>query len=394
MRSARFWLLGLIGVALVVALGIVVAKRLTTAEGASQQSHEPLAIPVEVAPVERGPLEQRRVFSGALAAVARITVAPKVAGRIVSLRLEIADPVERGTIVARLDDDEFTQSVLQAEAELAVAQAGLTEAESAAGIATRELDRVGTLHERGIASDSQLDTVQADHLAKDARVQVARAQVKRAEAMLQSARIRLGYTTIRADWEGAGDRRVVAERFVEEGDTVSANTPLLSIIELDPIKAVVFATEREYALLEAGQTVTMTADAYPQRRWTGRIARVAPVFREGSRQARVEITAANGDGSLKPGMFVRVQAVLRRVEDATIVPVAALAERGGRNVVFVADTGRSVARMVPVDIGIRDGDRVQVTGGGVEGQVVILGQQLLGDDSQITIVPTAKAADR
>src|SRR5690606_32467707 len=128
--------------------------------------------------------------------------------------------------------------------------------------AQRELDRVRTLNERGIASDSQLDTVQADYLSKQAAVQVAKAHVTRAEAALQSARIRLGYTVIAADWEGGDDQRVVAQRLVEEGDTVAANTPLLSVVELDPIDAVIFATEREYTLLSPGQRVTLTTDAY------------------------------------------------------------------------------------------------------------------------------------
>jgi RND family efflux transporter MFP subunit len=216
-------------------------------------------------------------------------------------------------------------------------------------------------------------------------VQVAEAQVTRAEALLQAARIRLGYTTIRAEWEGGDDQRIVAQRFAEQGDTISANTPLLSIIELDPIEAVIFATEREYALLAPGQPVTLTTDAYPDRTWTGDVARVSPIFREGSRQARVEISIENDDGALRPGMFVRVEAVLGQADDATIVPVQSLTERGGQTVVFVVGDDRATARMMPVTVGIRDGQRVQVTGEGIEGAVVTLGQQLLGEESAITL---------
>lgn len=385
MRIVRNVLFFVVAAVIVAAVGVLVVLRLMRPDEAPSRGGGPTAVPVQVAAVEHGLIEDRRVFSGSLEATARVTIAPKVAGRITSLPLDIADPVRRGQVVAVLDSDEFEQAVAQVDAELAVANAELAEAQSAAEIAQRELERVQTLHERGVASDSQLDTARAEQLSKAAGVKVAEARLTRAGSAVESARIRLGYTTIRAEWESGDDTRVIAERFVEEGDTVSANTPLLSIIELNPIEAVIFATERDYAVLEPGQVVTLAADAYPDRQWSGSVARVAPVFEEGSRQARVEISVPNPDGLLKPGMFVRVEAVLGRADDATIVPVEALAERGGSSVVFVADQAGKKAVMVPVKVGIRQGDRVEVIGEGVEGRVVTLGQQLLGDESDISL---------
>lgn len=399
MKRAIIWIAGLAVAILLLAAGALVFRRLMQDGGATGGLRASSPVPVEIAPVEVGVIENRRVFSGALEATARVTIAPKVAGRIVSLPVDIADRVTRGQVVARLDSAEFEQSVAQADAELAVARASLVEAENALEIATREHDRVRTLHDRGVASSSQLDTARASSLAADANVQVARAQILRAEAALQAARIRLDYTTIRADWEEGDESRVVAERFAEEGDTVSASAPLLTIVELDPIDAVIYATERDYAMLAPGQPVTLSTDAFPQRIWSGEVARVAPVFREGSRQARVEVRVPNPEGALKPGMFVRVQTILGRDPDATIVPVEALAERDGRTVVFVVDPDHATARMTPVDVGIRDAGRVQVIGDGVRGAVVTLGQQLLGETSDITVPqsdtpPARTAADR
>jgi RND family efflux transporter MFP subunit len=178
---------------------------------------------------------------------------------------------------------------------------------------------------------------------------------------------------------------VVAERYAEQGDTVSANTPLLAIIELDPIRAVIFVTERDYALLEAGQAVRLETDAYPGRVWRGEVARVAPVFREGSRQARVEIRVENADAALKPGMFVRVETVLARVADATLVPAKALVRRAERDLVFVME-GEGAVRAVEISLGIRDGETQQVEGAGLTGRVVTLGQQLLEDGSAVRVV--------
>jgi RND family efflux transporter MFP subunit len=343
------------------------------------------AVPVEVAAIERGPIELRRTFTGALEAHAEFVVAPKISGRIEQLNVDLADTVARGQLVAKLDDDEYVQAVTQAQADLAVARANLAEAESLLKIAERELERVDKLRQRGVSSESQRDVAKADQLAKQAHVEVSKAQVTRAQAALETARIRLGYTEVTADWRGGGERRVVAERYVDEGETVAANAPLLRIVELDPITAVLFVTERDYALLQPNQSATLKADSYPEASFRGRILRIAPVFRESTRQARVEIRVDNPQLYLKPGMFARATVVLRRVPETTIVPEQALATREGRSGVFVVDArSRSVAWR-EVEVGIRQDSRVQVAGDGLVGQVVTLGQQLLDDGSAVSV---------
>ncbi len=343
------------------------------------------AVPVEVAMIERGPIEHRRTFTGTLDPKAEFVVAPKVSGRVERLDVDLADTVTRGQRVAKLDNDEYVQSVAQAKAELAVAKANLAEAESLLNIAERELQRAEKLHARGVASESQRDTATADQLAKQARVAVTGAQVIQSQAALEGARIRLGYTDVTAGWRGGNDQRVVAERYVDEGETVAANAPLLRIVEMHPITAVFFVTERDYTLLRSGQAVTLRTDAHPGAVFEGRIARIAPVFSESTRQARVEVGIDNPELQLKPGMFVRATVVLDRVEDATIVPEQALVRRDGSDGVFViADDGKSVSWRV-VEVGVHQDGRVQVIGNGLTKQVVTLGQQLLDDNSAVSI---------
>jgi RND family efflux transporter MFP subunit len=340
--------------------------------------------PVEVAPIERGIITLKRTFSGALESPASLVVAPKVSGRIKRLRVQLADRVERGALVAELDNEEYVQAVAQARAELAVAAANQTEAESALAIAKRELERVTQLRERGVASESNLDGARANQLARLAQLEVARAGVTRAEAALETARIRLGYSRISADWSGDGTR-VVAERFVDEGETVAANAPLLRIVVLDPLTAVIFVSEADYASLRPGLPAVLTTDAFVDEVFSGRIERIAPVFSEATRQARVEISVANPAQRLKPGMFIRARIELERASDALIVPRQALAERDDRIGVFVVSaTGTSVSWR-EVRVGIRDQERVQILGEGLSGRVVTLGQQLVKDGAAIII---------
>ncbi|MDF1554819.1 MAG: efflux RND transporter periplasmic adaptor subunit [Deferrisomatales bacterium] len=366
------------------ALGWAIYHRIQADAGSAPRRQGPAAAPVEVAAVERGPMELRRTFSGTLEATAEFLVAPKGSGRIVRLSVDLGDVVEKGQLVAEMEDDEFVQAATQASADLEVAKANQVEATNALEIATRELRRVETLRSRGVASASHLDAATAEVLSKESRLEVARAQVKKAEASCETCRIRLSHTQIRAEWVSGG-RRVVAQRFVDEGETVAANTPLLSIVELDPITGVIFVTERDYARLQPGQAVALTADAYPGESFPGTIARIAPVFREATRQARVEIAIPNPRSRLKPGMFTRATVVLEHVAQTTSVPESALTTRGGQTGVFVVrEDGRSVG-WHEVNVGIRDGDRVQVSGEGLSGRVVTLGQQLVDHDSPITI---------
>jgi RND family efflux transporter MFP subunit len=298
------------------------------------------------------------------------------------LNVDIGDTVRSGDVVARLDDDEHEQQVQQARAELGVARAGLAEARSLVNVKRRQYERMRTLHERRIASETELETAQVEAEAQQARLQVAQAQVTQRQAALRAAEVRLAYTVIRATWSNGGTR-VVGERFANEGDLLPANAPILSIVELDPLIAVVFAAERDYPSLHVGQLAVITAEAFPGQRFEGHIERLAPVFRESSRQARVEVRVTNPERVLKPGMFANVQVELERAEGAQAVPVAALAQRGGRQGVFLVDAEARVARFVPVRKGIAQGDRVQVLEPVLAGRVVTLGNHLLSDGTAI-----------
>ena len=383
-RSKTFILMVLL-IGAAAGLGLVIFSQFLDWAGSGKSGKATRAVPVEVAQIQRGPIASQRTFSGELEALAEFVVAPKVSGRVERVIGDIADTVKRGQVVAELDNDEYVQAVAQAEADLSVARANLSEAKSALEIAKREFKRTESLLERGIVSASDFDTAKQNQLAKQAQLEVAAAQVTKAESSLETANIRLGYTRVTAGWTGGDENRIVAERYVDEGQTVAANEPLLLIVELHPIVGVVFVNERDYAHLKPGQLVSLTTDAYPGEQYTGRIDRIAPVFRKSTRQARIEMTIDNPQHRLKPGLFIRATVVLARVPEATIVPEQALTIRDDRSGVFiVSKDGRSVT-WHEVKVGIRNGNRVQVEGEGLFGLVVTLGQQLVNDGTPITV---------
>jgi len=342
-------------------------------------------VPVAVAPIERGAIALKRSFSGELEAMAEFVVAPKVGGRVEKMAVAIADAVARGQVVAELDNDEYVQAVAQAQADLEVARANQSEAESALEIAAREFKRTESLLQRGIASDSQFDAVRQERSARQAQLKVAEAQVAKAQSSLETANIRLGYTKVTAGWAGGDDYRVVGERYVDAGQTVAANTPLLLIVELDPIQGVIHVTEKDYAYLTPGQHVDLTTDAYPGETFLGEILRIAPVFSKSTRQARIEMSIDNPGHRLKPGMFSNAMVELERLTDAIIVPEQAVTRREDRSGVFIVNEEGTTVAWREVRVGIREGDRVQVTGEGLSGWVVTLGQQMVTDGARISI---------
>ena len=386
------------GLAILVALGILglfgwqVYRRLAaSAEGPGGRLRS-VAVAVAVEPVRRETIRDVAEFTGTLLAKSHFVIAPKVPGRLEKLMSNIGDSVNSGDLVAVLESEEYAQQVAQAQAELEVSRANVADCRSALEVAQREFERVTELRQQKVASEAELDQADARYKASDAKHEVALAQIKQKEAALKTAEVRLSYTRIQAAWEDGDEPRVIAERFVDEGAMLKANDPIVSIVDVSLVTAVIYVIERDFPEVRVGQSATITTDAYPNRQFTGRIVRRAPVLKEESRQARVEIEIPNPEGLLAPGMFVRARIQFAEREDATVVPASALVRRNGRQGVFLADTAEMKGRFVPVKLGIVNGDSAEVLEPPLDGLVVSLGQHLLDDGASITLPDMEPAA--
>ncbi len=382
-------LVGVLAVAVLAALGWEVYRRVVASGNVQTGNRGTVAVAVEIQPVRQGEIRDVAVFTGSLLPKSQFTVAPKVSGWLRELLVHVGDTVQRNQVIAAIDDAEFTQQVEQARAEWQVAKANVENSASGLDMAKREYDRAKALREKQIASASELDEAEATFNARQAQLKVSEAQVAQREAALKAAQLRLSYTQVRAFWEGGDETRVVGERFVDEGALLQVNEAIVSVLEIDPLTAVVFVIERDYPKVKVGQQAVITTDAYPNQSFVGNIVRIAPLLRESSRQARVEIEIPNPEQRLKPGMFVRAQVEFARHTDATLVPLAALVKREGLDGVFVADTSERKARFVPVTIGIIDGQTAEIVEPQLTGPVITMGNHLLEHDSSI-VMPNEK----
>jgi len=370
-------------VLLLLKIGQVALKK------SSSNGFRQAAVAVAVSPVENGLIRDVGLFSGTLIPKSQFVVAPKVSGKLKKLYVNIGDRVTKGQVVAQLDDEEYQQQVAQAEADLKVARANFEEAKSALELAKKDLERAVTLHQKGIYSEAQFDSAQAQYQSQEAKFKVSEAQVANKEAALETARVRLSYTRIIATWESGGNVRYVGERFVDEGALLSVNTPIISIVELQPITAVIYATDKEYFRIQVGQAVAVSSSVFPDKKFHGQVVRVAPLLKETSRQARVEVDIDNEEGQLKPGMFINAEIEFGRRENARIIPFSSLVSRGNTQGVFLADMENKKAIFKPVKIGIIEGERAEVVEpADISGFVVTLGQHLLQDGMGIILPET------
>jgi RND family efflux transporter MFP subunit len=175
---------------------------------------------------------------------------------------------------------------------------------------------------------------------------------------------------------------------------ISMNGAIMSIIELHPITAVIFVTDRDSYRLQTGQETIISSSAFPEKTFTGRVARMSPLLNETSRQARVEIEIQNPDSVLKPGMFITAQVEYAARGDATLVPVSAIVQRNNQAGIFLADVETLKAKFVPVKTGIVDGDWAEVVEPlSLAGDVVTLGEHLLENGGNIILPKAAGSPD-
>jgi RND family efflux transporter MFP subunit len=365
-------------------VGWLIYRKLDTpAAAGSRGGGGPVAVVAEQ--VGRETVRDARTLVGTLRPRSQFIVSPKIAARLERLGVNVGDRLENGQTVAWLDDDEVVQQVEQARAELEVARAGADEALVAAGRAEREHQRIAELRTRGVASEAELDLAKSDLDAQQAKVKLAQAAVQQRDAALKAVEVRLSYTKIAVAWPDGGGPRVVAERYVDEGATLSAGAPILLVLEAEPLLAEVNVAEKDYPRIKVGQDATVTADAHPGREFAAKVVRLAPFFREASRQARIEVEVHDEEGQLKPGMFVRARIVLAVREGATVVPLDAVVRRDGTEGVFLVDEATKRARLVPVKVGVTDGRRAEILEPRISGLVVTLGQHLIDDGSPLAV---------
>ncbi|MEP0773828.1 MAG: efflux RND transporter periplasmic adaptor subunit [Acidobacteriota bacterium] len=337
-----------------VGLGLVAVVLGAACGGSAPAPSGPARRPVEVkvlAVVPR-PLVVTTTAVGTIEPENRVLVAAQEEGLVTALLVREGDRVQRGDVLAQLDDRQLA-------AQLAEAQARLVEAEG-------QWRRARTLTEEGLITEADGDAARAAY-------EVARARV-------EALRTRLSFTRIAAPVDG-----VVTVRYVELGDLVGSRAP---VVELAAGRRVlrVPVSELDVVKLKPGDACTVTVDALGERSFTARIGRIFPAAERTSRQVTVEVVLEDTDPDIRPGFLARAELVLDRLPAAIVVPEPVVL-RGSEYPTFVYVVEGETARVRPVTLGLRRGGQAHVISGLAAGELVVVeGASLLRDGSAVRAV--------
>jgi len=276
-------------------------------------------------PVQRGNVTQVVSSTGTLQAVVTVLVGSQVSGTIDKLFADFNSKVKAGQVVAQLNQDKFKAAVDQARANLLAAQSNFEKAKVSVGDALRTLERNRELRKRDIMAQSELDAAQTAYDAAVAQLEVNKAQIAQAQAALNQTSVDLNNTVIHSPVDG-----IVISRSVDVGQTVAASlqAPTLFTIANDLAKMEVHTNvdEADVGNVTEGQEVTFTVDAFPARRFKGRVHQVrnAPTVVQNVVTYDAVVRIDNKELLLKPGMTANVQFLVNRKEDVLTIPNMAI----------------------------------------------------------------------
>ncbi|HEX2146259.1 MAG TPA: efflux RND transporter periplasmic adaptor subunit [Pseudorhizobium sp.] len=276
-------------------------------------------------PVQRGDLQVVVTATGSVQPTDQVEISSELSGTIKAVNVTYNSLVRSGDVLAELDTNKLQADVENARAQLASARASVLKAESDVNSTRTTLDRLTGLANRNVASQQDLDAARFAHDAAVAAKAVSDASVQSAEASLRLAEVNLLKSKIVSPIDG-----VILTRAVEPGQTVasSLNAPVLFTIagDLSQMELQVAVDEADVGQVKEGQQATFSVDAFPDRSFPAKIqtVRFAPETVNNVVTYKAILTVENDELLLRPGMTATADVVVQSVDDAMLVPNAAL----------------------------------------------------------------------
>lgn len=319
-------------------------------------------------------------------------ISAEIDGRLDQVNVDLGDTVKEGQVMVHIGDEEQRYLVAQNEAQLrsSLERLGLkdekdrivdikqtpdmrrTQAEVVD--AEQRLSRARELRDQGIGTQQDLDQAQARYQVATATLDATANQtrnliqeVERFKAVLDLQRKKLRDTTVRAPFNA-----FVKERQVTVGQFVRTNTPLMTLVKIDPIRLRLEVPERMAPWVKTGQQVEVSVEAFTDRTFTGRISRIAPTVDQQKRTFIVEALIPNPTGQLKPGSYARCRVPTNKVDRVLLVPNKAVNYVLGSNKSFVIKDDTIEAR--EVKLGDNFDQDVEILEGLEQGETVAISE--------------------
>ncbi len=327
-------------------------KERITVEKKEAIAKERPAANVVLLDVKPSTIHDRINLPGVIEPWEKLSVLSKLHGTVIEVEVSEGEKVTKGQVIARLDPADFRIALDSARAtnELAVANQ----------------NRLATLFEKGLVPRVEIEKLDAE--------------VKTSKAALENAELMLSRCAITAPISG-----VIRRLDAKEGLLLSISDPVAVILQIDKVKAVVGIPESDVALVRNIKDVTLTIQALNNKELVGRTHFLASSPENGARLYRLELAIDNGDNLILPGMFFRAQLIKKTFKDAVTVPLYTVIKRENRQFVYVEENG--VAQLKPVELGIIEEWRVQITNGlSIGSRVVVEGHRDIDAGHKLKVV--------
>jgi len=332
--------------------------------------------------------------SGYVTARRRATVSSKVTGKVLEVFVEEGRAVQKGQVLAKLDDSQVRASLAVGEAQLETARRGAAEDEARLREAELTLGRREQLVKEQVISKSELDSARAEVESLKARIAVANQQIHVAESVVSQRRTDLVDMQVRAPFDG-----VAISKDAQPGEMISpvsagggfTRSGIATIVDMSSLEIEVDVNESYINRVHAGMPVEAVLDAYPDWRIPAHVIATIPSADRQKATVKVRIGFEQLEPRILPDMGVKVSFLNQRpTSDAAaakprlVVPKAAVRSADGRSIVFVMHTDRVERRAVSV--GSTLGDQTEVLSGVNAGErVVIEGPQTLKDGDKVKV---------
>lgn len=317
--------------------------------------------------------------TGSLMAEAQAEVSAEIAGRVVSTPVERGTAVTEGTVIIRISPIEADAQATEAEANASQIEARLglnagigfdaervpevQTAKASYDLAQNEFTRIRSLLDQHVVSQSEFDQRRTQLEATRQQYEAAKNGAAQQYQALQAARARVALankavadTVVRAPFTG-----LVAARLVSTGDYVTKGLKVAVVVRVNPLRVQLTVPEQFVAAVTAGAPVSFEVDAYPNRRFSGKVRFISPALEANQRALTVEAIVANDGGELRPGLFATALIEQSQKASVVLVPASAVHTVGGTSRVFVVTNGRAEERIVT--IGQTVDDHIEVSNG-------------------------------
>ncbi len=300
---------------------------------------------------------------GTVRAAQTSDAASQMMGNIVEIRAHEGDHVQRGQVLAVIDDSQPRAAVDRATAADLAAQQQLVGADSDLTLAESTLKRYQNLYEKKSVSPQEFDEVKARQRTALARRDMAKAGQAQAQAALSQARTSLDYTRIRAPFDG-----VVTEKKADSGTLASPGMPIFTVEDVRRYRLEATVNENDLQYVRTGEQVSVVIDALDNAGLKGKVVQIVPAAEAASRTFLVKIDLPT-DTRLRSGLFGRAQ-FSRGERQALLIPRSAVVERGQLQGIYVLDQNK-VASLRYITLGKPSGAEVEVLAGLQDGEQLV-----------------------